>query len=254
MNYVRRRTLDYVEAGGLRIARALHDFVTAEAIPGTGHRARGLLAGLRRRWCASWRRATRRCWTRRDALQQQIDAWHLRASAAPADRPGGLSGVPARDRLPAAGAGASSPIDTEQRRCRDRQHRRAAAGRAGDQRPLCAERRQCALGQPVRRAVRHRRDPGGRRRDARRRLQPGPRRAGDRTRARSPGPGRAAGRRQPCRCDALCAGSRGSCAVTLRRDGSTTGLRDPAAFVGYRGDGAGLSAVLLRHHGLHIEI
>ena len=41
----------------------------------------------------------------------------------------------------------------------DRHHRRPAARRAGDQRPLCAERRQRPLGQPVRRAVRHRRHP-----------------------------------------------------------------------------------------------
>jgi malate synthase len=37
-------------------------------------------------------------------------------------------------------------------------------------------------------------------------------------------------------------------------DGSTTGLADPAQFIGFRGTGEALSAVLLRHHGLHIEI
>ena len=42
-------------------------------------------------------------------------------------------------------------------------------------------------------------------------------------------------------------------AVSLR-DGSKTGLADPAQFVGYRGDVTGLSAVLLRHNGLHIDI
>jgi malate synthase len=45
----------------------------------------------------------------------------------------------------------------------------------------------------------------------------------------------------------------GALAVTLK-GGARTGLRDPAQFVGYAGDAAAPSSVLLRHHGLHIEI
>ncbi|MEN7343509.1 MAG: malate synthase G [Pseudomonadota bacterium] len=41
--------------------------------------------------------------------------------------------------------------------------------------------------------------------------------------------------------------------VTLG-NGQTTSLADPAAWVGYRGDLSAPSAMLLRHHGLHIEI
>jgi malate synthase len=37
-------------------------------------------------------------------------------------------------------------------------------------------------------------------------------------------------------------------------DGSVSGLADPAQFVGWHGPADALSAVLLRHHGLHIEI
>ncbi|WP_439577823.1 malate synthase G [Elioraea sp.] len=45
----------------------------------------------------------------------------------------------------------------------------------------------------------------------------------------------------------------GALAVTLK-GGTATGLRDPAQCIGYAGDAAGPSSVLLRHHGLHIEI
>jgi malate synthase len=41
--------------------------------------------------------------------------------------------------------------------------------------------------------------------------------------------------------------------VTLK-DGSVTGLADPARFVGHQGDAAAPSSVLLRHHGLHLDI
>jgi malate synthase len=47
--------------------------------------------------------------------------------------------------------------------------------------------------------------------------------------------------------------SGGALAVTLA-DGSATGLADPAQLAGWRGDAIALSAVLLRHHGLHLEI
>ena len=45
----------------------------------------------------------------------------------------------------------------------------------------------------------------------------------------------------------------GKLVVTLK-NGSSTGLADPVQFVGYQGDGAAPSAVLLKHHGLHIDI
>lgn len=45
----------------------------------------------------------------------------------------------------------------------------------------------------------------------------------------------------------------GTLRVTLR-GGATTGLKDPAQFVGYQGEAAAPSSVLLRHHGLHLDI
>ncbi|MEW6695452.1 MAG: malate synthase G [Pseudomonadota bacterium] len=45
----------------------------------------------------------------------------------------------------------------------------------------------------------------------------------------------------------------GALRVTLA-GGAVTGLKDPAQFVGYQGDAAAPSAVLLRHHGLHLDI
>ncbi|MGZ5848814.1 MAG: malate synthase G, partial [Ramlibacter sp.] len=45
----------------------------------------------------------------------------------------------------------------------------------------------------------------------------------------------------------------GKLAVTLK-GGETTGLKEPAKFVGYRGDAATPSSVLLRNHGIHLDI
>jgi malate synthase len=47
--------------------------------------------------------------------------------------------------------------------------------------------------------------------------------------------------------------SGGKLAVTLE-GGASAGLADPAQLVGYRGDAADPSSVLLRHNGLHVEI
>jgi malate synthase len=50
------------------------------------------------------------------------------------------------------------------------------------------------------------------------------------------------------------AGVEGGVLVVALKDGTVTGLADPAGFVGHQGDAAAPSSVLLRHHGLHLDI
>ncbi|GAC1606323.1 MAG: malate synthase G [Ramlibacter sp.] len=45
----------------------------------------------------------------------------------------------------------------------------------------------------------------------------------------------------------------GKLAVTLK-DGSVTGLQDASKFIGYQGDAAAPSSILLRNHGIHLDI
>ncbi|CAN5150325.1 malate synthase G [soil metagenome] len=43
-------------------------------------------------------------------------------------------------------------------------------------------------------------------------------------------------------------------ALLVATGSTATGLEDPAAFIGYQGDAAAPTAILLRHHGLHLDI
>ncbi len=54
--------------------------------------------------------------------------------------------------------------------------------------------------------------------------------------------------------DATAYGVEGGRLVVALRNGSAAGLADPAAFVGFQGDAAAPSSVLLRHNGLHLDI
>ena len=112
-----------------------------------------------------------------------------------------LYGVPQGDRLSAAGARDPAGRDRQCRR-RDRKNLRAAAGGAAHQRALCAERRQRALGQSLRRVLRHRRDPARPQRN-RQGFQQGARRQGGGESQGVSRPRRAAGDRKPYRRDLL---------------------------------------------------
>src|SRR5271165_1514493 len=76
--------LDHVEAGGLRIARVLHDFITTEAMPGTGVDPAGFWSGFAAlvRDLAPRNRALL---TTRDEMQAAIDAWHRARRGRPID-------------------------------------------------------------------------------------------------------------------------------------------------------------------------
>ena len=206
---------------------------TTEAIPGTGIDAAAFWQGFGAlvRDLAPRNKALLE---KRDALQRQIDAWHL-AQPRQADRPRALYGLPARHRLPASGA-RRLPDRHRQRGPRDRQHRRPAACRSGDQRALCAECRECALGQPVRCALRHRRR-------SRRTAAP---RAAAATTSSAARASIAKARAILDQAAPLAVGSHRGCRQAMRsmpaassitlKDRAQTGLAQPEQFVGYRGD------------------
>ena len=76
--------MDRTIVGGLGVARTLHDFVTREALPGTGVSSEVFWGGLGVivRDLAPKNRALL---AKRDALQERLDAWHRAHPGAPAD-------------------------------------------------------------------------------------------------------------------------------------------------------------------------
>ncbi|MBU2105550.1 MAG: malate synthase G [Alphaproteobacteria bacterium] len=74
---------DRVEISGLRVARALHDFVSGEVLPGTGVDEAGFWSGLAS-IVGDLAPRNRDLLAKRAALQETIDAWH-RDHGAPSD-------------------------------------------------------------------------------------------------------------------------------------------------------------------------
>ena len=140
---LRMSEIPRVTVHGLRVAKILHDFVVDEALPGTGIEAASFWQGLDR-IVHQFAPLNRALLARRDDLQAKIDNWYREHRGRPFE------------------LGAYKAFLTEigylvpgrpgfQRRNRnvddgDRRRRRAAARRADQQRALCAQRRQCALG------------------------------------------------------------------------------------------------------------
>ena len=141
-----------IDRAGLQVAATLARFLEQDALPGTGIEPDVFWRGVADIYAAS-RPTTGRCWRRATRCRRRIDAWH---DAHPGPPPGDAYRAFLRDIGYLADEPAPFTIGPDRWTTRSRASP-ARNGRAGAQRALRAERRQCALGQPLRRAVRHRR-------------------------------------------------------------------------------------------------
>ena len=137
----------------------LHDFVRREALPGSGVDEAAFWAGLEA-ILDEFAPRNRALLATRDELQAKLDEFHA-AAPGPVDQAayeaflreiGYLVDEPADVKVETSNVDAEVAI-----------HGRPAAGRAGTQRPVRRQRGQRAVGLALRRALRHRRDPAGRR-------------------------------------------------------------------------------------------
>jgi malate synthase len=241
--------MDYVESAGIRIARPLYDFVNSEALPGTSIGSdvfwsgfAGLLTDLAPRCKALL--------DKRDSIQQQLDTWHQANKGKPADTDGYLNFLRGIDYLvdePANVAVSTSNVDAE------------IATLAGPQLVVPVTNARYALNAANARwgslydalygtdAIPD--DGGASRGRGYNKIR------GDRVVAKA--------REILDAAAPLATGSHtdaaqyavkdGALSVSLKGGGST-GLKDPSQFAGYRGEASAPAIVLLRHHGIHLEI
>ncbi|MBO0713068.1 MAG: malate synthase G, partial [Acetobacteraceae bacterium] len=241
--------MDQVEAAGLTIARSLRDFVEKEAIPETGVDPAAFWQGLSDLVHDLGPR-NRALLARRDELQTAIDEWHKTRRGKPLDQAAYeafLRDIGYLQPEPPDFSIATANVDPE------------IASIAGPQLVVPVTNARYALNAANARwgslydalygtdAIAE--DGGAARGTAYNKVR------GEKViaRARAVLDGAAplaTGSHQ----DATGYGLDGARLAVSLRDGSKTGLADPAQFMGYRGDVTGLSAVLLRHNGLHIDI
>ena len=241
--------MDHVEVGGLRIARSLFDFVAEEAIPGTGiectafwHGYAALVRDLAPR--------NRQLLDRRDELQRRIDAWHLEHRGKPTDQAAYcafLRDIGYLEPEPPAFSIETTNVDAE------------ISAIAGPQLVVPVTNARYALNAANARwgslydalygsdAVPE--DGNATRKNGYNALR------GARVIAKA--------RQILDQIAPLAVGSHadvaayalaGEVLVATLKGGRRTGLADPAQLVGWRGGSDALTAVLLRHHGLHAEL
>jgi malate synthase len=241
--------MDYIEQAGIRVAKPLYDFVNSEALPGTSIGADvfwGGFAGL-------LRDLGPRCKAllgKRDSIQSQVDAWHLANKGKPADMAGYLSflrGIGYLVEEPGAVAVSTSKVDPE------------IATLAGPQLVVPVTNARYALNAANARwgslydalygtdAIPE--DGGAARGRGFNKVR------GDKVvaKAREILDG-AAPLAQGSHADAAGYSVRDGALVVALKGGGSTGLKDPARFAGYRGEAVAPGIVLLKHHGLHMEI
>ena len=234
----------------LQVAAPLARFIDDEVLPGTGLDRDGLLGRLRRHSCTTWRRRTPRCWPSATACRPNSTPGtrptRARSRRWPAYRAflekiGYLVPVPAKVKA------TTKNVDAE------------LALQAGPQLVVPITNARYALNAANARwgslydalygtDVLPETDGA---KKARQGLQPGARREGHPLRAPRARPLRAAEEGLARRRTGY-AVEGGQLVVTLK-DGSRTAW-PPARFVGHQGDAAAPASVLLRHHGLHLEI
>ena len=242
---------DRVSVGNLRVARVLYDFINTEALPGTDIDPDSFWAGVDK-VVTDLQPQNQDLLARRDQLQAQIDKWHRHHVIEPIDPEtyrqflteiGYLLPEPADFTITTAG------VDDE------------ITTTAGPQLVVPVLNARFALNAANARwgslydaLVRHRRDPGKRRRRQGHQLQQGARRQGDRLCAQVPRRGGSAVVRLVGRRDRDSASKTASCWSRTAKS-SVRGLANPEKFVGYTGElGSPNWSVLLVNHGLHIEI
>ena len=241
--------MNRIDTDGLRIAPVLYDFIVDQAIPGTGIDPEAFWQGF----AAIVRDLAPRNRTllqRRDALQLEIDAWHRAQHGKPADPEGYMRFLHDIGYLveePADFTVGTSRVDAE------------IASIAGPQLVVPVTNARYALNAANARwgslydalygtdAIPE--DGGAARGGGFNKTRAARVIAKARQVLDSAVP-LAHGRHADATLYAL---DGGALSVTLT-DGSRTSLAHPKDFVGYRGDVTALSAVLLRHHSLHIEI
>jgi malate synthase len=241
--------MDYIEQAGIRIAKPLYDFVNSEALPGTSIDAdvfwsgfAGLLGALAPRCKALL--------DKRDSIQSQLDGWHLANKGKPADMAGYLSflrGIGYLVEEPGAVAVSTSKVDPE------------IATLAGPQLVVPVTNARYALNAANARwgslydalygtdAIPD--DGGAARGRGFNKVR------GDKVVAKARGIlDGAAPLAQGSHADAAGYSVRDGSLVVALKGGGSAGLKDPARFAGYRGEAAAPGIVVLKHHGLHLEI